>query len=285
LRLLNRLRDERAYTLVELITVMLIMSIVMTGISTVFVQGSNAELDMNQRFQAQTNARLALDTLRKDAHCGKWLTNPSSPALTTAVSSITMADPCAIHSVVVTLGALSGTGTGTFTIRNTTGFPTTAATFQIDSEQVTGTLSGSTVTISARGVNDTLAVAHSVGSSGALSVTDPDGLVSWCAVTVNGDTGLYRQLNTSGTSCGSASPAVRQMDRLTTTGVFWSQPSWAGGGFALVYVKLPVNTASAKHLGSTTDGYTLCDGIVLRNSLRSGTYANGTGFITPPTGC
>ena len=281
MRLLNRLRAERAYTLVELITVMLIMSIVMTGISTVFVQGSNAELDMNQRFQAQTNARLALDTLRKDAHCGKWLTNPSTPALVTAVSSITMADPCAIHTTVSTVGALSGTGTGTFTIRNTTGFPTASATFQIDSEQVIGTLSGSTVTISARGANDTLAVAHSAGAP----VTDPDGLVSWCAVTVNGDTGLYRQLNTSGTTCGSASPAVRQMDRLTTTGVFWSQPSWSGGGFALIYVKLPVKTATAKNVGSSQDGYTLCDGIVLRNSIRSGTHANGTGFITPPTGC
>ncbi len=285
MRLLNRLRDERAYTLVEMITVMLIMSIVMTGISTVFVQGSNAELDMNNRFQAQSNARLALDTLRKDVHCSKWVTNPSTPQLTTAQTTITLADPCAIRSVVVTLGALTGTGTGTFTIRNTTGFPTTSATFQIDSEQVIGTLSGSTVTISSRGANDTLAVAHSVPSGGGLVVTDPDGLVSWCAVTVSGDTGLYRQLNTSGSTCGSASPAVRQMDRLTTTGIFWNQPSWSGGGFALVYTKLPVNTASAKHLGSSTDGYTLCDGITLRNSVRSGTYANGTGFITPPTGC
>ena len=284
MRLLNRLRDERAYTLVELITVMLIMSIVMTGISTVFVQGSNAELDMNQRFQAQSNARLALDTLRKDVHCSKWVTNPATPQLTTAQTTITLADPCAIHSVVVTLGALSGTGTGTFTIRNTTGFPTTSNTFQIESEQVIGTLSGSTVTITARGANDTLAVAHSAGPSG-LVVSDPDGLVSWCTVTVNGNTGLYRQVNNSGTTCGSASPAVRQMDRLTTTGVFWNQPSWSGGGFALVYVKLPVKTATAKNVGSSTDGYTLCDGIVLRNSVRTGTYANGTGFITPPAGC
>ena len=55
--------------MVEMITVMLIMSIVMTGITTVFVQGSNAELDMNNRFQAQTNARLGLDKIRKDIHC------------------------------------------------------------------------------------------------------------------------------------------------------------------------------------------------------------------------
>ncbi|MFI5054438.1 MAG: PilW family protein, partial [Acidimicrobiia bacterium] len=250
MRLLNRLRDERAYTLVEMITVMLIMSIVMTGISTVFVQGSNAELDMNNRFQAQSNARLALDTLRRDVHCSKWVTNPSTPQLTTAQTTITLADPCAIHTTVSTVGALSGTGTGTFSIRNTTGFPTVSATFQIDSEQVIGTLSGGTVTITTRGANDTLAVAHAVGAP----VIDPDGLVSWCAVTVSGDTGLYRQLNTSGSTCGSASPAVRQMDRLTTTGVFWNQPSWAGGGFAQVYTKLPINTASAKHLGSSTDG-------------------------------
>ena len=287
MRLLNRLREERAYTLVELITVMLIMSIVMTGISTVFVQGSNAELDMNQRFQAQANARLALDTFRKDAHCAKWVVTGTAGRTPTGspLSSITMADPCAIHSVVVTLGALSGTGTGTFTIRNTTGFPTVSANFMIDQEEVVGTLSGSTVTISQRGAFDTLAAAHSVGPSGSLVVTDPDGLVSWCAVTVSGNTGLYRQVNATGSTCGSASPAVRQTDRLTTTGVFWNQPAWSGGGFALVFLKLPVKTATAKNVGSSQDGYTLCDGIVLRNSTRSSLtnpYANGDGFFAPP---
>ncbi|HEY2935179.1 MAG TPA: prepilin-type N-terminal cleavage/methylation domain-containing protein, partial [Gaiellaceae bacterium] len=66
---MNRLRAEGGFTLVELLTVTVILTIVLTGLTTLFVQGSNAELDMNNRFQAQLNARLALDRLRRDLHC------------------------------------------------------------------------------------------------------------------------------------------------------------------------------------------------------------------------
>jgi prepilin-type N-terminal cleavage/methylation domain-containing protein len=183
-RLLERLRGNRGYSMIEMITVMLIMSIVMTGITTVFVQGSNAELDMNNRFQAQLNARLGLDKIRKDIHCASGVTAQSA-------TSVTFTDPCL--------------------------------------------------------------------NASASNLT-------WCTATVGGDIGLYRA---PASTCSSASPAIRQMDRLTTTSVFTYQAPWTGS-LALVYVKLPVNTATAKHLGSSTDGYTLCDGIVLRNSIRSG---------------
>ena len=33
------------------------------------VSGTNAEVDMNRRFQAQTEARLGLDKLRSEVHC------------------------------------------------------------------------------------------------------------------------------------------------------------------------------------------------------------------------
>ena len=285
MRLVKRLRGERAYSMVELITVMVIMSIVMTGISTVFVQGSNAELDMNNRFQAQAHARLALDTLRKDIHCARSVTNPTTlTAQASPVSSISMVSPCAVHSTLATLGVLSGTGTGTFTIRTTTGFPTASTEYQIDAEKFTATSSGNTLTITARGTSGTLAAAHALGAT----VYDLSGVVSWCAVTVSGDTGLYRQIASSGTTCGSASPAVRQIDRLTTTTIFWNQPAFyvgaVPGGFGLVFVRLPVNTATAKHLSATLDTYTLCDGIVLRNSVRS-VLVNSTFLTTPTSGC
>jgi prepilin-type N-terminal cleavage/methylation domain-containing protein len=277
LRVLRRLREERAYSLVELVTVMAIMSIVMTGITTVFVQGSNAELDMNNRFQAQTSVRLALDKLRQDVHCSSAVTNPATlTAQGSPVSLITLTDPCGIRTKVATVGVLSGTGTGTFTISPTYGFPATSTTYQIDSEQVTGTLSGNTITISARGINKTTAVAHAANAPVISPVTS----VSWCAVSASGDIGLYRRI---GTTCTAASPAVRQIDRMTSTGVFWNQPSWFGGALALVYAKFSVNTATAAHLSASQDTYALCDGIVLRNSVRP---ASGSGnFLTAPTGC
>jgi prepilin-type N-terminal cleavage/methylation domain-containing protein len=63
------LSDERGYTLVEMLVVMAILGVVISGLTTIFVSGSRAELDMNRRFQAQQQARLALDKVRGDLHC------------------------------------------------------------------------------------------------------------------------------------------------------------------------------------------------------------------------
>jgi prepilin-type N-terminal cleavage/methylation domain-containing protein len=60
---------EEGYTLVELLVVMLILGTVLAGLTTVFVGGSNAEIRLNRRFQAQQQARLALDRIRTDIHC------------------------------------------------------------------------------------------------------------------------------------------------------------------------------------------------------------------------
>jgi hypothetical protein len=48
---------------------MSILSVVMAGLTTVFVGGSHAELDLNRRFQAQQQARLAVDKIKVDLHC------------------------------------------------------------------------------------------------------------------------------------------------------------------------------------------------------------------------
>ena len=49
---------EEGYTLIELIVVMAILGTVVAGLTTVFVSGSAAELDLNLRFQAQQQGRL-----------------------------------------------------------------------------------------------------------------------------------------------------------------------------------------------------------------------------------
>jgi prepilin-type N-terminal cleavage/methylation domain-containing protein len=67
--LIAKLRRESGYSIIEMLVVLSIMGIVMTGLTTVFVSGSKAETDMNRRYQAQQDARLALDTIRKDIHC------------------------------------------------------------------------------------------------------------------------------------------------------------------------------------------------------------------------
>jgi prepilin-type N-terminal cleavage/methylation domain-containing protein len=76
----RRLRgEEQGFSLIEMLTVMIIMSVVLTGLTTLFVQGSNAELDLNRRFEAQQDSRVALDKIRREIHCAQGAaTTPTS---------------------------------------------------------------------------------------------------------------------------------------------------------------------------------------------------------------
>lgn len=64
-----RLGSEGGYSLIEMLTVMVIMSVVFAGVTGVFVAGSKAQADQERRFQAQLTTRLALDKIRRDIHC------------------------------------------------------------------------------------------------------------------------------------------------------------------------------------------------------------------------
>lgn len=91
LRLRLRLRDERGFTLVELITTMGILAVVLTGVTTLFVAGTRSQADLDRRFQALTQLRLGLDKLRKDVHSacyavdsgGVQLANNATPTTVT----------------------------------------------------------------------------------------------------------------------------------------------------------------------------------------------------------
>jgi len=95
---MSRLRDERGYSLIEMLTVLVIMGVVMSSLTTVFVQASNSESDMNNRFQAQLASKLALDKMRREVHC-------ASVATPTGSSS----------SVTITLPSYCKTGSGSIT--------------------------------------------------------------------------------------------------------------------------------------------------------------------------
>lgn len=89
------------------------------------------------------------------------------------------------QNTVATQGTLSGTATGTFTITSATGFPTASTDYQIDQEVMTGTLAGTTVTITARGANGSTAAAHTVGS--IITVASPTGTGAGGILTAKGD--------------------------------------------------------------------------------------------------
>jgi prepilin-type N-terminal cleavage/methylation domain-containing protein len=60
-------QDESGFTLVELVVTCALLSVVLGAITTVFIAGSHAELNLNTRFRAQETARVALTLIRKDA--------------------------------------------------------------------------------------------------------------------------------------------------------------------------------------------------------------------------
>jgi prepilin-type N-terminal cleavage/methylation domain-containing protein len=84
---LGRLRGERGYSLVEMLTVLVIFGTVMGALMTLFVQATNAENDMNNRYRAQQNAGLALDKLRREAHCATAVTTSSQSSVTLSLPS------------------------------------------------------------------------------------------------------------------------------------------------------------------------------------------------------
>jgi prepilin-type N-terminal cleavage/methylation domain-containing protein len=86
-RVRRRLRGEAGYSLIEMLTVMVIMSIVFAGITTVFVAGSKAQDDQDRRFRAQLNTRLALDKIRRDIHCASDVTPYATNAITLKLPS------------------------------------------------------------------------------------------------------------------------------------------------------------------------------------------------------
>ena len=105
LRLPRRLRDERGYSVFELLVTMAIMGIVMSGLTTIFVSGSKAELDLNRRFQAQSSARLALDKIRKEIHCASGATSTGSTV------TLTMPSGCKTASNTTVTWCTSQVGT------------------------------------------------------------------------------------------------------------------------------------------------------------------------------
>src|SRR5881392_1043907 len=102
---------EAGYTVIELIIVMVILTIVLGAIVALFTAGINADADQNRRFQAQQDARLAMDKLRRELHGGCTIDTPGT--YNTSVSSVTVyfpSDSCASGTHTVTW-CTTGSGT------------------------------------------------------------------------------------------------------------------------------------------------------------------------------
>ena len=89
-RIRRLLVRESGYSLVELLQVTMILAVVLGALTTVFVRAMNSELDMNRRFTAQQEARLAVDKMRREIHCASAI----SPVGTSNSITVTLPGQC-----------------------------------------------------------------------------------------------------------------------------------------------------------------------------------------------
>ena len=89
-KLRRRFAGQAGYSMLELLMVMVILGTVIGALTTLFVQASNAEFDMNRRFQAQQAARVAIDKMRREIHCASAIT----PTGVASSISVTLPSQC-----------------------------------------------------------------------------------------------------------------------------------------------------------------------------------------------
>jgi type II secretory pathway pseudopilin PulG len=89
-RLRRLTASERGYSLVELLIVMMTLGAILAGLTLVFMRAYNAELEMNRRFQAQQEARVAVDRMRRELHCASGVT----PTGTSGSITVTLPPQC-----------------------------------------------------------------------------------------------------------------------------------------------------------------------------------------------
>lgn len=76
--------EQDGFTLVELLVVLAIVGVILAGITQLLTSALKSQNDQTNRTQAQTDARLGLDKLRREIRCANGLTSSGS------VSSITI---------------------------------------------------------------------------------------------------------------------------------------------------------------------------------------------------
>ena len=89
-KLCRRLTRQDGYSMLELLIVTAILGTILGAVTVLFVQASNAEFDMNRRFQAQQAARVAVDKMRREIHCASAIT----PTGVSSSISVTLPAQC-----------------------------------------------------------------------------------------------------------------------------------------------------------------------------------------------
>ena len=160
-------RAQDGFTLPELLVVLAIIGVVLGGITQMFVSATKSATDQTRRVNGQQDARLALDQLRRDVHCGSTLTYSANSVTVTLPPYCPTAPKTTLSSSVVLPSA-------TIAVAGTSLFKSGANTISF----------GSSGTVTCTGTTSTSFTGCSGGASGTYPsgsvVTSP---VTWCATT------------------------------------------------------------------------------------------------------
>jgi prepilin-type N-terminal cleavage/methylation domain-containing protein len=164
----RRVAEEDGFTLAEMLVVLAIVGIILVGITQLLTSAVKSQTDQTRRVNAQQDARVALDQLRRELHCGSALSYNSPSSVTVTLPSYCSSSPTTTLSAAVTLPSATISA---------------AATDKFNSEANTISF-GSSGTVTCTGTTAT----SFTGCSGGIAGTYPSGTtvtspVTWCATT------------------------------------------------------------------------------------------------------
>jgi prepilin-type N-terminal cleavage/methylation domain-containing protein len=106
-RLRARLAGDGGFTLVELIVTLTILTIIVASLSAVLVTATRTEVDANNRFQAQEQARTGLAQLTREMHCASSVTVTTSTGTAVAAGTSGSRIAATVPSTCATSGGVN----------------------------------------------------------------------------------------------------------------------------------------------------------------------------------
>jgi prepilin-type N-terminal cleavage/methylation domain-containing protein len=200
---------QDGFTLPELLVVLAIVGVILAGITQLFTSALKSETDQTKRVNAQQDARVALDQLRRELHCASALSYNSAESVTVTLPSYCSSSPTTTLSAAVTLPSATIAA---------------AATDKFNSG--TNTISfGSSATVTCTGKTATSFTGCTGGTAGTYpsgaTVTSP---VTWCATT-SGPPYLLKRYATNlsvPTAACTGAGGVQRTEWLVSSSVFSS---------------------------------------------------------------
>lgn len=102
-RKLRRLgHDEAGFSLIEMLTVLTILLIVLGTLTVLMVSATKSEVELTKRVEAQQQARLALEKMRRDVHCASATNLTTDVAAATVTLTLPIACPSAGGETAIT---------------------------------------------------------------------------------------------------------------------------------------------------------------------------------------